>query len=180
VEEDDDGMSTTELAQPPITDGTSGIGLQEAAEFIWAEADMLDRHDYKSWLALWAETGKYVIPIERGEGTDYASALNVAYDNAEMRGARVKRLRSGFAMSSAPAARTARTVSRFVRVADTAHGLQVRAAQHIVEYKFERTRILAADVLYHLVRADAGLALDYKEVLLINSDDFLWGLGYLL
>ncbi len=172
-------MSMTDLAQAPVDEATSGITLQEAVEFIWNEADLLDRHDYKPWLALWTENGKYVIPIER-DVKDYASALNVAYDNAEMREARVKRLRSGFAMSSAPAARTARTVSRFVRVGDTSERLVIRAAQHIVEYKFERTRMLAADVLYHLVRTETGLALEYKEVLLINSDDFLWGLGYLL
>ena len=83
-------------------------------------------------------------------------------------------------MSSAPAARTARTVSRFVRVAESADSLTVRAVQHIVEYKFERTRILAGDVLYRLARNQTGLRLDYKEVRLLNSDEPLWGIGYLL
>lgn len=173
-------MSTTQLADAPVRVGSSGISLQDAAEFAWREADMLDRHDYKPWLALWTADGRYVIPIERKEGIEYLDALNVAYDDAEMREARVKRLRSGFAMSSAPAARTARTVSRFVRTGETAEGLEVRAAQHIVEYKFERTRILAADVVYRLVRTETGIALAYKEVLLLNSDDALWGIGYLL
>jgi hypothetical protein len=30
--------------------------------FIWAEADMLDRLDYKSWLPLWVEDD--TIPVE--------------------------------------------------------------------------------------------------------------------
>lgn len=173
-------MSTTELDQNATAGLPSGITLQEAAEFIWTEAELLDRHDYKPWLALWTEAGRYVIPIVQDEDVDPAATLNIAYDDAEMRSARVKRLRSGFAMSSAPAARTARTVSRFVKVSDEAAALTVRAVQHIVEYKFERTRILASEMLYRLVRTDSGLALDYKEVRLINSDDPLWGIGYLL
>lgn len=173
-------MTTTELATNIVAEGASGISLPEATEFVWREADQLDRHDYKPWLAAWTAGGMYVIPVERGENVDYAAELNIAYDDAEMREARVKRLRSGFAMSSAPAARTARTVSRFVRIAETETSLELRCAQHIVEYKFERTRILAADIVYRLVRTSAGLALDYKKVLLINSDDFVWGIGYLL
>jgi 3-phenylpropionate/cinnamic acid dioxygenase small subunit len=180
VEKDDDGMSATELVKPVAGESISGITLQEAVEFIWREADMLDRHDYAPWLALWGENSYYVIPIEQDESVDPRDRLNVAYDDAQMREARVRRLRSGFAMSSAPAARTARTVSRFVAVADDAAGLTVRGVQHIVEYKFERTRILAGEVLYRLVRTDAGIALARKEIRLVNSDDPLWGIGYLL
>lgn len=172
-------MSTTELTQEGVAESASGISLQEAAEFIWLEADLLDRYDYKPWLKMWTEGGLYVIPIER-DVADHANALNIAYDDAEMREARVKRLRSGFSMSSAPAARTARTASRFVRTGETMDSLEVRCAQHIVEYKFERTRILATDVTFRLVRRDDGLAIDFKEIRLINSDDFVWGIGYLL
>lgn len=172
-------MSTTELAREGVAEGASGISLQEAIEFIWREADMLDRYDYKMWLKMWTEEALYVIPVDR-ETSDYKNALNIAYDDAEMREARVKRLRSGFSMSSAPAARTTRTVSRFVREKETADSLVVRCAQHIVEFKFERTRILAADVTVRLVRREDGLAFAYKEVKLLNSDDFVWGIGYLL
>ena len=172
-------MNSSDL-DSDATETSGGVSLQQAAEFIWAEAEMLDRHDYTSWLALWTDAGRYVIPIDQDERVDPAGALNIAYDDGEMRAARVKRLRSGFAMSSAPAARTARTVSRFVRVGDDAAGTTVRCVQHIVEYKFERTRILASETLYRLALVEGKLALDHKEVRLINSDDPLWGIGYLL
>jgi 3-phenylpropionate/cinnamic acid dioxygenase small subunit len=93
VEEDDDGMSTATLTQ--------AITLDEATRFIWAEADMLDRLDYKSWLPLWVEDGRYTIPVEH-DADDFENQLNVAHDDAEMRAARVKRLLSGFSMSAAP------------------------------------------------------------------------------
>jgi 3-phenylpropionate/cinnamic acid dioxygenase small subunit len=170
VEKDDDGMSV-------VTE--TGISLQEAAEFIWREADILDDLAYREWLKLWTADGLYIVPIDR-DAEDHAAALNVLYDDQGMREARVKRLLSGFSMSSAPPARTVRTVSRFRTLEADADSITLRAAQHLVEYKYERTRVLAADVTYRLVRTAGGLALDRKIVQLINSDDALFGIGYLL
>jgi len=174
-----------ELPQPGSNSSGStstpaaAIALQEAVEFIWREADLLDAQDYTAWLALWTEGGHYILPIDR-DSEDYAAHLNVIYDDRVMREARVSRLRSGLSMSASPSARTVRTVSRF-RAQPNAGGVCViRCAQHLVEYKYERTRILAAVVSYHLVRRAQDLALDQKVVRLINSDDALFGIGYLL
>jgi 3-phenylpropionate/cinnamic acid dioxygenase small subunit len=155
------------------------IELQQAIEFIWREADLLDAQDYPSWLALWSVTGHYVIPIDR-DGDDHAAHLNVVYDDHAMREARIQRLRSGLSMSASPSARTVRTVSRFRALDDVEGASVIRCAQHLVEYKYDRTRILAADVTYRLVHTDSGLILDQKVVRLINSDDALFGIGYLL
>ena len=167
----------TTMTDPRIT-STEAPTLAEATAFIWAEADMLDRLDYKQWLPLWTDNGRYIIPTERGVD-DYDDRLNIVNDDAEMRAARVKRLLSGFSMSSAPPARTVRTVSRFVPLADDG-GLTLRAAQILAEYKYERMRILAADVVYRIVRGDEGLKVDRKIVTLVNCDDFQHGIGYLL
>ena len=172
-------MSTLEQTRE-VAGSTSGdaITLAEASAFIWREAEMLDRQEYADWLDLWTETGLYVIPIAREEG-DYAAELNILYDDAKMRAARIKRLKSGFAMSSAPSARTVRTTSRFVIDETEPDVSLVRCAQMLVEFKFERTRTVGADVTYRLVRRDGGIAMDGKVVRLLNSDEPLWGIGYL-
>jgi 3-phenylpropionate/cinnamic acid dioxygenase small subunit len=156
------------------------IELQDAVEFIWLEADLLDRQDYSEWLALWSATGHYVIPIDR-DSEDYAAQLNIVFDDHAMRAARVQRLTSGLSMSASPSARTVRTASRFRRQGDVNGAAVIRCAQHLVEYKYDRTRLLAADVTYHLTRTHGGaLALERKVVRLVNSDDALFGIGYLL
>lgn len=165
-------MSTATLTQSAIT-------LEQATAFLWAEADLLDRLDYKPWLALWTAKGRYTIPTERNV-KDYDAVLNIVHDDAAMRELRVKRLTSGFSMSSAPPARTVRTVSRFVVTGQQPGSLDVRAAMMLAEYKYERTRVLAADVEYRLVREEGAIKLDRKIVHLINSDDALHGIGYLL
>jgi 3-phenylpropionate/cinnamic acid dioxygenase small subunit len=153
--------------------------LDAAIQFIWLEADLLDAQDYDPWLALWTSTGHYVIPIQR-DGDDHAAQLNIIYDDHAMRAARIKRLTSGLSMAASPSARTVRTVSRFRRLEDADGTTVIRCAQHLVEYKYDRTRILAADVTYRLARADAGFALERKVVRLVNSDDALFAVGYLL
>lgn len=155
------------------------ISLAEACEFIWREADLLDRLSYDEWLELWTDEGKYVVPIERSEG-DPAASLNILYDDNDMRQARVKRLESGFSVSAAPPARTVRTVSRFVVQHADESTIEIRCAQHIVEFKYDRFRHLPADVTYRLVRQNSDLRIDLKSVLLINSDAHLFGIGYLL
>lgn len=155
------------------------IGRDEAIDFISAEAELLDRLAYRDWLKLWDEAGRYVIPIDR-DGGDPAEKLNIVYDDAEMRTARAKRLLSGFSMSSAPPARTVRSLSRFVVAGREGGGITLRCAQLIVEYKYGRIRTLAADVTYRLVRGAEGLRIAEKTVLLINSDEDQFGIGYLL
>ncbi|KAK0340290.1 hypothetical protein LTR94_031148, partial [Friedmanniomyces endolithicus] len=84
-------------------------------------------------------------------------------------------------MSSAPPARTVRTVSRFVLEARDESSITLRGAQMLAEYKYEHMRFLPADTRYRIVRAEDGsLLLDEKVVALINADDFQFGIGYLL
>lgn len=157
---------------------TSGVTLDEVMQLAWREAELLDRHDYLPWLKLWAADGTYIIPVER-DTEQFEDALNIVFDDARMREARVKRLRSGFSMSSAPPARTVRTVSRFVAHDESDGMLTVAAAQHIAEYKYDRMRVLAADVTYRVRREEGHLRINRKVVRLINSDDALHGIGYL-
>ena len=88
------------------------ISLEEAMQFVWLEADLLDSAGYDAWLALWTPTSRYVVPIDPGT-TDFENTLNYAYDDAAMRQKRADRLTSGQSVSASPVARTVRLISRF-------------------------------------------------------------------
>lgn len=158
-----------------MTDSTSL--LWDVSEFIWAEADILDRQDYDAWLDLWTDEGLYIMPIDEGE--DYANQLNLCYDNAKMRRERVARFQAGFSISSAPPAQTVRTISRIV--IDSAEGdtVVVRAAEHVVENKFGRQRVWAGNARYTLKLSDNGFRLDGKVVRLLDSAGMLNSFSYL-
>lgn len=151
--------------------------LHDVAEFIWAEADLLDRKDYDEWLALWLPEGFYTLPI--GDTEDFDNALNLCHDNAHMRRERIVRFQQGFSISSAPPARTVRTVSRFVIEKAEGDTITVRSAEHVVEDKFGRQRVWAADMLHVLVRQDDSFRIRNKVVRILNSDGMLNSFSYL-
>jgi len=155
------------------------ISLDEAVEFIWTEADMLDHHQYEDWLALWTADGKYVIP-GASEESDYENQLNYAYDDAAMRQMRVARLVGGMSISANSAARTVRTVSRFRLISSAAGVATLRCAQILVEYRREHQRTYPANVTYRLRATEQGLRLESKVIRLVDAADALAVLGYLM
>lgn len=160
-----------------MTTNTTSVSLQELAEFVWREADILDRCEYDAWLALWTTDGRYVVPIAPGE--NYEDQVNVCYDDAKMRKLRIERFQQGFSISSAPPADTVRTVSRFVLHSVTEEEIVLRCAEHVVENKFGRQRVYAANLTYTLVRVDGALRIRHKVARLLNSDGELTAFSYL-
>ncbi|NUO85557.1 MAG: hypothetical protein HOQ33_06580 [Cupriavidus sp.] len=153
--------------------------LQLAAGFIWREAELLDRKDYRQWAALWSESGHYVVPIDP-DSTDFAATLNYAYDDARMRAMRIERLTSGHSVSAVDAARTVRTVSRFTEASVSGDAIEVNSAQVLVAYKREVHTLFAADLTHRLRFTPQGIRLEQKVVRLVNGTDCLNALGFLL
>lgn len=161
-----------------LLEKTSLDDLALARAFIDHEADLLDRLAYLEWLELWAQDGRYILPIDR-QAADYANQLNHIYDDASMRRQRVNRLLSGRAPSATPIIRTVRTVGR-VRLLETDTGaLVVSSSLLIVSFKRQVHTLIAADVTHRLIRGADGLKIGEKRVLLINSDEPLAEMGFL-
>ncbi|MDF0733101.1 aromatic-ring-hydroxylating dioxygenase subunit beta [Pseudomonas entomophila] len=153
--------------------------LQEVTAFIWQEGDMLDHGEFDAWLNLWSEKGTYIIPIDP-KATDYENTLNYAYDDHHMRQLRVQRLIGGESISTSPQPRTVRTISRIRVLADDGGTVTVRCAQNLREFRKESLKHYSADLTYTLLRDDGGFKIQRKLISLINSDDTLAGIGYIL
>ncbi|TCK34474.1 3-phenylpropionate/cinnamic acid dioxygenase small subunit [Paraburkholderia sp. BL8N3] len=150
-----------------------------AIEFIWREAELLDRRDYRAWLDLWEPSGFYVVPIDPNT-TDFAATLNYAYDDHDMREKRVQRMTSGYSASASDAARTVRTVSRFTLSSDSADLVEVKSSQIIIAYKRGLSTIFAADLAHKISVASGEPRLVEKVVRLIDSTEALSAIGFLL
>ncbi|SAK68049.1 aromatic-ring-hydroxylating dioxygenase subunit beta [Caballeronia temeraria] len=150
-----------------------------AIEFIWREAELLDRRDYRAWLDMWDPQGFYVVPIDPN-ATDFAATLNYAYDDQHMRELRVQRMTSGYSASASDAARTVRTVSRFTLSSDSADIVEVKSAQVIVAYKRGVSTIFAADLTHKISLASGEPKLIEKVIRLIDSTEALSAIGFLL
>ncbi|QIE30102.1 Ring hydroxylating beta subunit (plasmid) [Caballeronia sp. SBC1] len=164
-------------------DNTNALLMQpafaNAVQFIWREAEILDRKDYRAWLDLWSPDGFYVVPIDP-LATDFAATLNYAYDDDTMRALRVQRLSSGYSPSVTDAARTVRTVSRFTMSSDSPDTVDVRSAQVVVAYKRGVSALFAADVEHRIDLSGDEPRIVQKVVRLIDSTDALNAIGFLL
>jgi len=153
--------------------------LNQVTGFIWAESDMLDHGEFETWLSLWSEKGTYIIPIDPNQ-EDFENSLNYAYDDHHMRVLRVQRLTGGESISTSPQPRTVRTLSRFRVLSETAERVTVRCAQNLREFRKDALKHYSADIVYELERAGDSFKIQRKLVRLINSDDTLAGIGYIL
>ncbi|MGF6163217.1 3-phenylpropionate/cinnamic acid dioxygenase small subunit [Pseudomonas sp. 2725] len=153
--------------------------LNEVTAFIWQEGDMLDHGEFNNWLSLWADKGTYVIPIDPKE-QDFENSLNYAYDDRHMRELRVQRLTGGESISTSPQPRTVRTLSRFRVLFESAEYVTVRCAQNLREFRKDSLKHYSADIVYELERAGDSFKIQRKLIRLINSDDTLAGIGYIL
>jgi len=166
----------TDLSIPPADLATP---LGRAMAFVWHEAELLDRKDYAAWGALWSADGHYVVPIDR-DSEDFVSQLNYVYDDARMRALRIERLTSGYSMSAADSAITVRTVSRFTLAKSEGDEVEVRSAQILAAYKRGATTLFAGDLTHRIRFTADGPQLTQKVVRLVNSQDALNALGFLL
>jgi 3-phenylpropionate/cinnamic acid dioxygenase small subunit len=97
-----------------------------------------------------------------------------------MRARRVKRLYSGESISTTPRARTLRTLSRFRLLESQDDVIVVRGAQSLWEHRKGHSRHYAADITWQLQRQGDQLLIKQKVIRLINSDDVLHSIGYIL
>lgn len=150
-----------------------------AISLIWSEAKLLDDKNYTEWQELFTDDGIYVVPIDP-ETEDFASSLNMVYDDKRMRQMRVERMVQGFSPSAVAAARTVRTVSRFTVESVSDSEVTLKSAQILSAYKRNHFDTLGAELTHTIVLDEGGDRIKLKVVRLINSEEAVTASGYLL
>jgi 3-phenylpropionate/cinnamic acid dioxygenase small subunit len=175
-------IDPTAPAAAPEPIPTTDPRVTRAIELIWREAELLDRKAYEAWDALYTDDGFYVIPIDP-EAERFDDILNMVYDDARMRRMRVTRMTEGYAIAAVDAARTVRTVSRFVPESVSDGAVVVRSAQVLVAYKRGKHDLWAADLVHRIRLSPEGPAGDrivQKIVRLVDSESAVPAAGFLL
>lgn len=169
----------TETLTPTTTTGLADPRLTRVIELVWLEAEALDRKDYEPWKNMYSKDGIYVVPIDP-ETEDYDNTLNMVYDDARMRDMRVTRMTEGYAIAAVDAARTVRTISRFVPLSISDTEVTLRSVQVLVAYKRGSHDLWASENTYTVRLSPSGDQIVKKVVRLIDSEGAVPAAGFLL
>jgi len=176
----------------PATVVTSvGPDLQHRVEqFLYAEAQLLDDHEFNDWIRLFTDGAHYWVPTRntrtnRERGKEIAArgeGAHVDDDMVRLRG-RVRRSTSGLAWSEEPPSRTRRLLTN-VRIRQRDSGvLDVRLNFWVYRGRLERHQdwfvgerfdvLVPDDGPYGYLIADRKIVLDQSTVLAPNMSVFL-------
>ena len=153
--------------------------LRERVEdFLFHEAKLIDDHRYDEWLALWTEDCLYWVPCNSDDADPSRQAM-IIYDNRGRLDERVYRLTSGAAWAQQPRSRTRRLISN-VEVRETDGGYAVESNCLIAELRRSRQDLFAARILHTLRPSGDSFRIALKKVLLLNNDEAIDNLTFLV
>jgi benzoate/toluate 1,2-dioxygenase subunit beta len=171
----------TEAGVGPVPDG---FDRHTVEQFLYREARLADEGDYDAWEALWTDDALYWVPIA-GEGGDPQRQMSLIYDNRRRISTRLEQLRTGKRYAQAPRSNLRRLLSNieFLGGRDNPDGdidLEVGANFLAIESRSRGTRLWGGRTTYRLRRQEDGLRLAYKKVVLVDNDQPLPTLGFLI
>jgi 3-phenylpropionate/cinnamic acid dioxygenase small subunit len=145
---------------------------REIEDFLIHEVALLDERRFEEWRDLFAEDGRYWVPLKPGQDSPDAEC-SLFYDDRTIMQTRFERLRHPNIHSQNPAHRTCHVIGNVVvEDIDIARG-EVLAKSNMImtDYRIHVQRVFSGRVTHRLRRAGAGYKIVLKRVDLINCDD---------
>ena len=161
--------------------GAAGAVDRHAVEaFVYREARLADENRYEEWLALWTDDAVYWVPAN-GDDYDPHHHLSIIYDSRARLQDRVDRLKSGAAWAQEPKSRLRRLVSNIeIEPAQGEGDITVRSNLILGEHRQGLQTTYFAGQIHRLRPAANGLKMAYKKVMLINNNEPIHNLTFLI
>jgi benzoate/toluate 1,2-dioxygenase subunit beta len=146
-------------------------------QFLYREARYMDAHAYDDWYGLWAQDAIYWLPCNLDD-YDPAKHVSLVYESYEGLKDRIDRLKSGQAWAQDPKSRLSRVVSNI----EIAFGdlITVHSTFNITASRNGRLEILAGRTEHQLREMPNGLRIVFKKVLLVDNDEVMSNLTFLI
>ena len=155
------------------------LDLRQIEQFVYREARYADEHDYDAWEALWTDDAVYWVPAG-GDLADPSGQMSVIYDNRNRISTRLNQLRTGRRYAQTPPSSLRRVISN-VELLGREGGDAVVGANFVLAESRERGVVTwAGRITYRLRWVDGELRLAAKQVLLVNRDQPLPTLAFLI
>lgn len=151
-------------------------------EFLTHEADLADAHRFQEWYELWAPEGIYWVPCNQDD-YDPSERVSIIYDDHARLAERCFRLSSEAAHSQNPRSRLCRVLGNVaISTDETAEdgATKVSAKMMLVEVRRGIKTVYAARCEYELVHTADSFKIRRKKVVLLDNDEPLGNLTFIL
>lgn len=159
------------------------ITRDEVENFLYKEARIMDEHIYDQWEALWTDDGLYWVPIG-GDNTDPKKDVSAIYAKREDIANRIERLKTDMAWAQDPKSHLSRVISN-VEYEETPEGeVLVHSNFNLTEHRRRSQNTWlntwAGRSVHKLRRENGSFKIAYKKVVLVNSDEPIPTLWFLI
>jgi len=153
---------------------------QEVEAFLYKEARLADENRYDEWTALWTDDAIYWVPANLDD-YDPREHISLIYDDRERIQDRVDRLKSGAAWSQEPRSRVRRLVSNIEIEPPNEKG-EITTSSNFVLGDLRRgvQAVYFARQIHRLRPTTQGLRLAYKKVMLLNNNEPIHNLSFIV
>lgn len=160
---------------------TMSLTRERAEAFLYREALLTDEHRFDEWKALWDDDDDiiYWIPCDQDD-IDPRRHVSIAYEDRQGLEERLIRLKSRGMHSQEPRSRMRRVISNVVIESDDGGSAQVEANFVLVEHRSNVQNVYGGRCIYGLRYNETDIRMVSKKVLLVNNNEFLGNLTFLL
>ena len=159
-------------ARPPEGARTAAEGegypMLDPRDFIAHEAALLDARCFDDWLALFAEDGRYWVPLLGAAQADPFSHNSLAYEDRLLLQLRVDRLKNPRAHSQHPASHCQHVLQASRIEEEGAEETSLRTPFLYIEARGGQQILLAGTARHRLRRTPAGWAIREKRIDLLD------------
>jgi benzoate/toluate 1,2-dioxygenase beta subunit len=152
---------------------------QQIENFLYHEARLMDEHAYDEWLSLWTNDALSWVPCNEDE-IDPQRHVSIIYNNHARLEDRIERLKGSAAYSQEPKSWLRRVVSN-IEIEEGDNGeVIVYSNFNLTELRRGKQDTFAGRTIHKLPSDGAGFKIAYKKVLLVNNDEVIDNLTFLI
>jgi len=157
------------------------LNFREIEQFIYREARLMDDHEYDAWLKLWTADGVYWVPSGRDDG-DPRWEVSLIHESYPQIVKRIGRMMGNKAFAQDPPSRLRRVVANIEIDTDGGGNGDIVTASNFVLgdlRKHQETHWIGRTI-HRLRRVDGILKMAHKKVILLNNDEAIPNLAFLI
>ena len=138
----------------------------EVEDFLYKEADLLDRWQLQEWLELLTDDATYQVPPTDTPDGDARNTLFIIADDASRIRERVKQLLGKAAWAENPPSRTRRMIGNVRVLGPQGDGIGIAANFVVYRFRHELVDTYIGHYEYELVRRDGELKIRKRKAIL--------------